>query len=173
MLSGFPPVAAAGARLLILGSMPGVESLRQCRYYAHPRNAFWAVIGELCGVAADESYEMRCRALIDHGIALWDVIAACHRPGSLDSSIDQQSLIVNDFADFLRRYTGISAICFNGKSAAALFRRHVIRPDRLSVDYPALYTLPSTSPANARIGIAEKIRLWCCNRCWQAPRISV
>lgn len=86
-IEGFPPVAEADARLLILGSMPSVESLKQGFYYAHPRNAFWRILAEVFDESVPDSIEDKKRLLIDHRIALWDVAHSCVRPGSLDSNI--------------------------------------------------------------------------------------
>ncbi|MCD9028630.1 DNA-deoxyinosine glycosylase [Luteimonas sp. BDR2-5] len=153
----FPPVARADARVLILGSMPGEASLSAGRYYAHPRNLFWPIMGALAGAGPDLAYAARIAKLQATGIALWDVIAECVRPGSLDARIRAGSVVVNDLPGFLARYPGISRICFNGATAETLFRRHVL--PRLA-DAPTLMRLPSTSPAHAAMGFADKLAAW-------------
>ena len=154
----FPPLAAPDARILILGSMPGVASLRANQYYAHPRNLFWRIVGELTGVPADAAYARRAAGLLDTGIALWDVIASCRREGSLDAAIDEQSLQANDFTAFFRSHAGIGHVFFNGAKAAASYRRHVLP----SLKGPALVyaRLPSTSPAHAARSLEDKYATW-------------
>lgn len=155
---GFPPVVAAGARLLILGSMPGRASLDAVRYYAHPRNVFWRIMGDLLGAGPELPYERRLARLSAAGIALWDVIAACERYGSLDADIVAGSVQVNDFAGFLAAHPGIGRIYFNGTAAEATFVRHVL--PGLEAPRPSLHRLPSTSPAHAARGYAEKLAAW-------------
>lgn len=158
VIACFPPLAASDARILILGSMPGVASLRANQYYAHPRNLFWRIVGELTGVSADAAYARRAAGLIEAGIALWDVIASCRREGSLDAAIDEHTLQANDFAAFFRGHPGISHVFFNGAKAAASYRRHVLP----SLAEPSrVYTrLPSTSPAHAARSLEDKRAIW-------------
>jgi hypoxanthine-DNA glycosylase len=154
----FPPLAGPDAKLLILGSMPGLASLAAQRYYAHPRNAFWPIMGELVGANPEFAYEQRVAALLAAGIAVWDVLEACIRPGSLDTSIRRDGLVANDFATFLAAQPGISRICFNGAKAAQLFESMVL-PSIPQARLPR-QTLPSTSPANASLRYAEKLAAW-------------
>ncbi len=157
-IHSFPPVAGNNARLLILGSMPGVESLRAGEYYAHPRNAFWRILGDHLGIAHDAPYAKRIAALRAGGIALWDVLAACIRPGSLDAAIDAGSIIVNDLQGFLLRHPQIKDVLFNGATAERYFLRHVspgLEPGALR-----LTRLPSTSPAHATRSLGDKRREW-------------
>lgn len=157
-LHGFPPVAAADARRLVLGSMPGLASLAAGEYYAHPRNAFWRIMGDLIGAGPALPYARRLERLAAAGIALWDVIGACERLGSLDSDIVPGSVRANDFADFFAVHPGISRIFFNGAAAEAAFRRHVL--PTLGGRALQLQRLPSTSPAHAARGYAEKLAAW-------------
>ena len=157
-LRGFPPVVAAGARILVLGSMPGAASLAAGEYYAHPRNAFWRIMGDLIGAGPALPYARRLERLAAAGIALWDVIGACERLGSLDADIVPASIRVNDFAGFFAVHPAISRIFFNGAAAEAAFRRHVL--PALDGRVLRLQRLPSTSPAHAARGYAEKLAAW-------------
>jgi hypoxanthine-DNA glycosylase len=157
-LACFPPVAAPDARILILGSMPGQASLNAGRYYAHPRNAFWPIIGELLDFSPDLPYPQRLQVLQAAGIALWDVIAACERSGSLDAAIVPDSIRANDFAAFFAVHREIRDVFFNGAAAEQVFRRHVA--PRLSLAGLRFRRLPSTSPAHAAQGFAQKLAAW-------------
>ncbi len=154
---GFPPVAREDAQVLILGSLPGEESLRLGQYYAHKANRFWWILGELIGASPDLAYDTRLDRLIAHHIALWDVCASAVRPGSLDANIVRPSVVANDFAVFLAAHHALRLICFNGSQAAALFRRQV--PIELP---PPLRCeqLPSTSPAHATMRPEQKLAIW-------------
>lgn len=154
----FPPVAAADARLLILGSMPGKASLEADRYYAHPRNAFWRIMGDLLGAGPDLPYPERLEKLKAAGIALWDVIAACERDSSLDADIVGTTVRPNDFSAFFAVHRSIDRIFFNGATAETNFRRLVL--PGLSGAERRLLRLPSTSPAHAGMSYAEKLAAW-------------
>lgn len=153
----FAPVADAGARVLVLGSMPGVASLGAAQYYAHPRNLFWPIMGSLLGFDAGLPYAQKMRHLGAAGIALWDVIGECVRPGSLDTRIDARSVVPNDIGVLLACRPSITRIRFNGAAAEALFRRHVA-PGLAAT--PDLQRLPSTSPAHAAMGFEAKLAAW-------------
>jgi len=155
---GFPPVAGADARVLILGSMPGEASLRAGQYYANERNAFWRIMGDLIGAGPALPYPQRLEKLKTAGIALWDVIAACERYGSLDSDIVNSSVCANDFSAFFAAHRSIRRVCFNGGAAETTFRRNVL-PGLAGIDLQ-LQRLPSTSPAHAARGYAEKLVAW-------------
>lgn len=154
----FAPACAADARVLVLGSMPGAASLAANEYYAHPRNAFWPIMGALFGAGPELPYAERLQCLTAAGVALWDVIAACERPGSLDSAIAPASIQANDFARLFRDCPHIGHVFFNGSAAETAFRRHV--HGRIAL--PALHftRLPSTSPAHAARGFAAKLAAW-------------
>jgi len=157
---GFPPVADASARVLVLGSLPGPVSLRERQYYAQPRNAFWPIMGALFGASVARSYDERLQILIRHGIALWDVCASAHRVGALDAAIRRSSVVPNDIAAFLESHRQVRLICFNGQTAAQLYRRHVLPTLPASLQAIRCETLPSTSPAHAAMRFEEKLERW-------------
>jgi TDG/mug DNA glycosylase family protein len=152
---GFDAVSRSDARLLVLGSLPGAESLKQGRYYAKKQNSFWRIMGELVGALPDLPYQDRLDCLTRNGIALWDVCATAVRAGSLDSDI--RSPVPNDFAGFFATHLFIERVCFNGRAAEALFRRHVAPRISVPLNYA---TLPSTSPAHAGMRFEDKLVLW-------------
>ena len=154
--AGFPPVARADARVLILGSLPSRRSLQAGEYYAHPQNAFWRIMRDLTG--ASGRYERRCAALVAHRIALWDVLAESVRPGSMDADIALESAEVNDFNKFFAAHPEIREVFFNGQKAARIFNDLVVLDDSMSPRQFA--TLPSTSPAYAAMKYEEKLRQW-------------
>ncbi len=165
----FAPVIAPNPAILILGSMPGVASLDAHEYYAHPRNAFWPILiasfAEMSVKDVDLAqwqYEQRLRFLAEHRIALWDVLAECVRPGSLDSAIDNKTVSVNPITSLLQQHTSIEKVLFNGKTAFTTFKRHIIKtaPDDWNTTKVTLHTLPSTSPAMAQMTIDEKFVQW-------------
>ncbi len=155
---GFPPVADPSARLLVLGSLPGKASLAAQAYYANRQNVFWRIMGDLLGAGPELPYGQRLEKLRAAGIALWDVIAAGERPGSLDSNIVKASVRVNDFSAFFAVHRGIGRIFFNGAAAEATFRRYVL--PGLPGERPKLIRLPSTSPAHATSSYADKLAAW-------------
>ncbi len=156
MKHSFAPLVNEDCTLLILGSLPGEESLRQVQYYAHPRNAFWRILCDVFAENFTEDYAARCALALRHGVALWDVIGAAEREGSLDTAIRNPQ--VNDFATFLREHPAICKICLNGGKAEQLFRRHC----KNILENPAIESiaLPSTSPANAKMCYAAKRAHW-------------
>lgn len=153
--ASFPPVADRRTRLLLLGSLPGDESLRQKQYYAHPQNRFWELVGAAIGsdLRALE-YEKRLDALLAAGVGLWDVVADAERPGSLDSAIRNPA--DNDLVGLLAGLPALVAVAFNGRRAAASGRRMLAQLDH---DL-ALIDLPSSSPAYAAMRFEQKRDAW-------------
>ena len=158
--TGFPPVEPPRARVLILGTLPGAESLRQGRYYAHPRNAFWPIMGELFGAGPARPYAARLRKLAARGVILWDVLQAARRPGSLDAAIHPRHRRANDIPALLARHPELEWIVFNGAAAETLFRRHVARKCGARLARLQFVRLPSTSPAHAARTFAQKLAAW-------------
>ena len=162
----FAPIEGELAHALVLGTMPGTASLGAHEYYAHPMNAFWPIaLSILSGEPPDRKgwrgldHATRARRLADAGIALWDVLAECRRPGSLDGSIVRASEVANDVAGLVARHPELRLIAFNGRAAQTLFARHVDVPDPADGG-PARVALPSTSPAMASLSLEAKRAAW-------------
>jgi TDG/mug DNA glycosylase family protein len=154
----FAPIASTQAKVLILGSMPGKESLRAQQYYAHPRNAFWPIMGALVGALPSLAYTVRKQILQTAGIAVWDVLQSCIRPGSLDSDIDNASMVPNQFGHFFVEHPSITHVFFNGAKAQACYCKQVLPLlEHLHLNYQRL---PSTSPAHAGMTYAAKLAAW-------------
>jgi len=147
------PVGSSDARLLILGSLPGDASLRAQRYYAHPRNQFWHLLGAAIGEElASMPYDGRLARWAARGIALWDVVGEAMRQGSLDGAIRAAS--TNPLADYATTHPRLAAVAFNGKTAARLGRIALAdRPDLTLID------LPSSSPAYT-LALPDKLAIW-------------
>lgn len=147
-------------QFLVLGSMPGVISLEQQAYYAHPRNAFWPIMADIFKFEPDLAYNERVNMLNQAGVGLWDVIASCHRQGSLDSAIKNHDLEVNQFEACFKQYPNIDCLLFNGQKAATLYKQKVL--PRLSESAAQLkqFVMPSTSPAHASIRFEQKLAAW-------------
>lgn len=160
LLKSFPAVIGAAPRVLILGSMPGAASLAAGRYYAHPQNRFWPLMGALVGADPGLEYPERCQRLTDAGIALWDVLARCERRGSLDSSIRDDTAEANDFAALFTRWPTIGSVMFNGIKAERSFQRFVIPVLNERAPSLRLMRMPSTSPANASQSGPFKLAAW-------------
>lgn len=151
--AGLPPIARPDARLFLLGSLPGDASLAAQRYYAHPTNQFWRLLGQAIGEDLHGvRYEKRLERLRARRIALWDVVASATRPGSLDQAIgDAQH---NEIAHLLTNYRDLRAVGFNGSASAAIGRKLIGNQVELG-----LIDLPSSSAANTT-PFAEKARAW-------------
>ena len=156
----FEAVARGDARVLILGSLPGGESLRRGEYYGLAANRFWWIMGELVGAGPDLPYADRLGVLKQHRIALWDVCASAFRPGSLDTDILLASVVPNDFAAFFAAHPQIALIGFNGRPAEKLYRDLVLKTlPPASAALPRA-VLPSSSPAHASMPPAAKLAQW-------------
>ncbi|MGQ0660854.1 DNA-deoxyinosine glycosylase [Sphingosinicella sp.] len=150
----FPPVIRQDTRLLVLGSLPGRASLAAGRYYAHPRNLFWRLIGAATGRELESlAYEARLAALLDAGVGLWDTVAAAERPGSLDADIRLHQ--PSDLAALVATLPKLRVIAFNGDTAARIGRRELSEVPGL-----ALIDLPSSSPAYASLPYEKKLEAW-------------
>ncbi len=150
--AGLPPVAAANARLLILGSLPGDASLAAVQYYGHPQNQFWRLIGAVLHEdLAPLPYEDRLERLRQRKVALWDVIGAAHRVGSLDTAIKNHE--ANDLAGLIAGLPELRMVGFNGGTAAKLGRKALGETPQRLID------LPSSSPAFTR-PFSEKLAVW-------------
>tara|TARA_R110002020_G_scaffold309301_2_gene525311 strand:+ start:147168 stop:147656 length:489 start_codon:yes stop_codon:yes gene_type:complete len=155
IIQSFAPIAAPDAEILILGSMPGIASLEANQYYAHPRNAFWRIMGELFGAGIELPYAERQDILKSRRIAVWDVLQFCQRVGSLDSNIKDE--VPNDFARFFAEHPGIRRIGLNGGKAAKTFYKYA----QAALPSAAVaVTLPSTSPAYAAKNFEQKCAEW-------------
>ena len=156
VVKSFPAVARSDAKILILGSMPSRESLDASQYYAHPRNLFWPIIGQLTGAIPTLPYEQRLFLLQKSNIAMWDVLKTCVRAGSLDNNITDE--VPNDLASFLKNHPKIRKICFNGKKAEESFGTHF--PELRANRTYRFLALPSTSPAHASLTYEQKLESW-------------
>jgi hypoxanthine-DNA glycosylase len=159
MLSfGFPPISSPSARVLILGSLPGRLSLERGEYYANPQNSFWRIIAARVRELPTD-YAGRVGMLTSKRVALWDVLAAATRSGSLDADISDDA-IPNNFRAFFHAHPEIRLVGFNGGTAAKLYERHVIPSLTEAQRAIARTTLPSTSPAHAGLSFGEKVSRW-------------
>jgi len=155
MLSfGFPPISSPSARVLVLGSLPGRLSLERGEYYANPQNSFWNIVAARVPQIPSD-YAGRVKALIEQRVALWDVLAAATRSGSLDADIAEDA-IPNNLRAFFHAHPDIRLIGFNGTTAAKLCQRLVVPTLTDAQRSIARTTLPSTSPARASLPLAEK-----------------
>lgn len=161
----FPPVVRDDTRLLILGSLPGAASLEAGRYYAHPRNQFWRLMESVVEEPlAALGHEERLARLLEHGVGLWDTVAAARRPGSLDADIRLQE--ASDLASLAGTLPELRALAFNGGTAARIGRAQL----GASAEYD-LIDLPSSSPALTR-PLAVKARAWGALRPYMRRRTS-
>ncbi len=149
----FPPVTRPDTRLLVLGSLPGAVSLARQRYYAHPQNQFWRLMGEVVGRdLAALDYQARLEALLDAGVGLWDTVASATREGSLDANIRLH--VASDLKTLAGTLPMLKAIAFNGGTSAKVGRRALDGVERVT-----LIDLPSSSPAYT-LPFAAKLARW-------------
>ena len=146
-------MVAPDTRVLILGSLPGERSLAERRYYAHPQNRFWHLVGPVIGVdLVSLRYEERLAALLQAQVGLWDTVQSALRQGSLDAAIRDERH--NELVKLVASLPELRAVAFNGAKSAAIGTK------LLGGTGPALVSLPSSSPANASIRLADKEKLW-------------
>lgn len=154
LLTSFLPIIDARSRILILGSMPGVESLRLQQYYANPRNQFWKILYELFNTQASQNYAEKVSFIMSKQIAVWDVIGTCYREGSLDSKIREEK--VNDFSALFKTYPAIKTVLFNGGKAHETYNKWIGFD---AIPNLTFHKLTSSSPANTK-KYEEKLREW-------------
>jgi hypoxanthine-DNA glycosylase len=148
----FPPLVDARTRLLVLGSLPGEQSLAERRYYANPRNHFWRLMGAVIGIdLPDMDYQARLDSLAHAGVGLWDVVGSATRSGSLDTAI--RAIQANPLAELVATLPRLQAIAFNGAKSAEIGRKALTGA---GLD---LIALPSSSPAYT-LAFEEKLRRW-------------
>lgn len=153
-VSSFPPIINECSRVLILGSMPGVESLRLQQYYANPRNQLWKIIYAIFDAEPSQDYEDKVSFVMSKKIALWDVIQNCQREGSLDSNIREEQ--VNDLSGLFHGYPNIETVIFNGGKAYETYKKWIGFKDVPNLTF---LRLTSSSPANTK-KFEEKLREW-------------
>jgi double-stranded uracil-DNA glycosylase len=157
---GLAPVVDENSRVLILGTLPGEESLRQQRYYSDPSNQFWLLLSSVFGAPAGDRYPERLEFLANHGVALWDVLQSAERMGSSDAAITNPQ--PNDFGELFTKFPALRRVAFNGTKAEALWRMYM----RLRMDVPheSLVTkvLPSSSGSPGRhvLPFEERLVRW-------------
>ncbi|MBN1251180.1 MAG: DNA-deoxyinosine glycosylase [Bacteroidales bacterium] len=149
----FAPIVDNNSKVLILGTMPGIVSLKGQQYYANKRNVFWPIIFNLFNSEYTENYELRKNIVLNNKIALWDTLKYCYREGSLDSKIENEE--PNEINKLLNQYKNIKSVIFNGLSAEKYYKKYNVLNNSFSY-----YTMPSTSPANAKKSFNEKLAIW-------------
>lgn len=169
LLQGLPAQVNADCRVLVLGSMPGAASLQAARYYAHPRNRFWPLMGTLCRFDPQLDYPRRMALVQRAGIGMWDVIGQCRRRGSLDAAIVRGSEVPNPVAELVARLPRLAAIACNGALAMQAFKRHVQPALPAGGAGVPVLALPSTSPANAAWSLPRLVLEWGRLSAWLEP----
>ncbi len=154
---GFPPIIDATSQVLILGTMPSVESLRRQEYYGHPRNQFWRILANIFHMPLAETYSERVTFLLQKQLAVWDVLQYCERQGSLDQAI--RKAVPNDFRGLFKTYGNLGVVVFNGRKARDLFEHAVLKQQGLDESELPRLLMPSTSPT-ATLPISTKVERW-------------
>ncbi|MCH7323715.1 DNA-deoxyinosine glycosylase [Solibacillus sp. MA9] len=151
------PIVDENTRILVVGSMPGKQSLDKQQYYGNARNHFWPIIGELFQVEIPDNYEERIALLRSNKIGLWDSIASCERKGSLDATIKNET--PNDFAKLFEQYPQVQLVLFNGSKSLDVFKKHV---GLQVLENRAYKKMPSTSPIPGKNikSFNEKVAMW-------------
>lgn len=157
MIYSFEPIADENCSILILGTMPGVQSLLKQQYYGYNQNAFWRIMFNLFDKEPTDDYSAKKALLLSRHIAVWDVLKACEREGSGDAEIRNE--VANDFSTFLKKYPIIKKVYFNGGNAERLFKKHVMK--NIDISGLEFHKLPSTSPAHATTSFENKLNRWC------------
>ena len=148
----FSPVYDEHSKILILGSLPSVKSREAGFYYGHPQNRFWKVLAAVLSCPVSVSIQEKKEMLLEHRIALWDVIESCDIVGSSDSSI--KNVVPADVGMLLEK-AAIDRIYANGKKAGSLYRKYIFPKTKMPVT-----ALPSTSPANAAWSLEKLAEMW-------------
>ena len=152
-INSFTPIIGKDSKLLILGTLPSIKSLRLQQYYGNPQNTFWKILFTLFKQEYSSTYNDKKALAIKNNITIWDVCYSANRKGSLDSAI--QDVVPNNIEELIELNPTIGTIAFNGQCAAKLYRKYF--PDNININY---LTLLSTSPANARYNLDEKLENW-------------
>ncbi|CDT23845.1 DNA-deoxyinosine glycosylase [Sphingobacterium faecium] len=149
----FLPIEHKEIQILILGSLPGDKSIHEQQYYAHPQNRFWKLMQHIFNKTAPLSYPQKLDLLLENQIGLWDVCARAKRKGSMDLDIVEE--IPNDLPHFISQHPRLKTIIFNGQKAHHVYEKHFTKSEHYQY-----YTLPSTSPANARYSLEKLLQEW-------------
>lgn len=153
ILHSFPPIFNQKSKVLILGTMPSPASLAVGMFYSHPRNAFWKIVSDLFGDEAGKTTVQKIAFLLRHGIALWDTLESCTRPGASDGDI--RNYVPNDIVSLISKCPELSAVFLNGSSAFRFYRK--FHASKIPLPY---FRLTSTSPANCGQTYAQKLENW-------------
>ena len=151
--TSFPPQIYKDSRVLILGTMPGVRSLQEQQYYAHPQNLFWRIMFAVLEEERTDDYSEKLEMLRTDKIALWDTIETCTRKGSLDAAIRNEEQ--NDVAQLLSEFPNVRAVFCNGQKSYKNTLKLLGEDSTVRI-----FAMPSTSPAYAVMSFEEKLAKW-------------